>query len=98
MNTLTNGNLAVDLLARIEAAGLGSNKDDIKATFQRMALKLQEGYTGRLYAMIPQDASCSSPDLKRWAKVYAFVVLDVCQKHGRTIDQVNSALTAVLPE
>ena len=97
MNTLTNGTLAADLLARINAAGLGTSKDDIRATFQRMALKLQETYKGRLYDMIPTDAQCSSPDLARWASVYAFKVLDVCQKHSRTVDQVNAAMTAVLP-
>lgn len=94
---LTGNEFTALVLAQLTAAGVVS-KEDVQATMQRMALKLQEGYTGRLYEMAPQSYTGNTQaPLARWTATYVFVILDLCKKHGRTSTQVMDALIAILP-
>lgn len=99
MNNLSSKETRAAILAKIAASGKMNSRDDLRAVMAAMVDKLQENYKGALKIMTPTDgpARLDMP-LERWADVFVFSVLSVCERHGRTEAQVMAALDVVLAQ
>lgn len=84
------------VIARLEAANKTSDWLTVRKTMIAMGAKLQEGYKGRLQTMIPTDGGRKDMDPAKRLSLYVWMVLEVCDRHSRTAEQINAALDAVL--
>lgn len=89
MNTTA---VAANVVTVLQGAGKVS-KDEVVAVLVGMCDVLQASYKGRLAIMVPRSPSTVSP---RWMTVYAWQIVELCDRHGRTETQVMEALTTVL--
>lgn len=85
------------VLAKMGAAGKLASRETVRDTFVAMVKELQKDYTGRLLAQVPFSLPwCPGTTMDRWSMTFAFMVLDVCERHCRTEEQVMAALNVVL--
>ena len=84
------------VIARLIAAGKTAQWMTVRKTMIALAAKLQEGYTGRLQTMVPTDGGNASMSTEKRLALYVWQVMDICQKHNRTSEQVNAALDTIM--
>lgn len=85
------------VLAKMDAAGKMVSREVVRDTFVAMVEELQKSYTGRLVGMTPFNAPWTpGTTMERWSMTFAFIVLDVCERHGRTEEQVMAALDVAM--
>ena len=89
MNTTA---VAANVVTVLQGAGKVS-KDEVVAVLVGMCDVLQASYKGRRAIRVPRSPSTVSP---RWMTVYAWQIVELCDRHGRTETQVMEALTTVL--
>ena len=85
------------VLAKMDAAGRLAMRELVRDAFVAMVSELQRDYTGRLLTTVPFSLTwVPGTTMERWSMTFAFMVLDVCERHCRTEEQVMAALNVAL--
>jgi len=98
MNTMkiTSQDFIALVTARLTSAGKTAQWMDVRKTYISLGAELQKSYKGRLQDMIPSDGGNGTMTAERRLSVYTWSVMEVCERHSRTAEQVMAALDVVL--